>query len=88
MQMQKNFWKGDRSGSLLSLLRGHLPECFHTTGADRSRSRVQAFASIEIASWCNSVTGVGSFHPSSVASDGLGKNTFSFDVTLGEACSL
>jgi hypothetical protein len=88
--MRKNFWKWKRCRlrPFLSLLRSHLPECFHSTGTDRSRCRVQAFTSIEITSWCNSVTGVGSFHPCSVASNGLGENTFSFDVTLREASTL
>jgi hypothetical protein len=68
--------------SLLSLLGCHLSECFHTTRANWSRGRVQAFARIKIASWCNSITCIGGFHASSVASDGLRKNTFPFNVPL------
>jgi hypothetical protein len=67
---------------LLSLLSRHLSECFHTTRANWSRGRIQALARIEIASWGDSITCVGGFHASSVASDGLRKNTFSFNVPL------
>jgi hypothetical protein len=68
--------------SLFSLLSCHLSECFHTTRANWSRGRIQALARIEIASWGNSVTCIGGFHASSVASDGLREDTFSFNVTL------
>lgn len=71
-----------RLAPLLSLLRGHLSESFHTTSTNRSRGRIQALARIKIASRCNSVTSIGSFHPRSVASDGLGEDTFSVDVSL------
>ncbi len=68
--------------SLLSLLSCHLSECFHTTRANWSRGWIQTLARIEIASWSHGVTCIGGFHASSVASDGLRKNTFSFNVPL------